>query len=338
MRIVHLASGLGLSGTSRSLSLLAPALADLGEEQIVLNLGSAAPFAHDLLTANVDVRHLRFRNGFDPTGVKDLRRAVGEFRPDVVHVWGNRAAVLSNWLRLPLFGRKSVPLVISDVRPVAGVSGRLVLRAVRFARIVREAPLLVRGQPIPAFLPSAYGLPSDARIVVSVTNFEPRTDPTAALTAFDILKHAMPAVHLLFVGDGPGRERAERMNRAVAFDDDRVRFLGVRNDVPAILATAEAVLISHHTGGRTTAAETVTAGRPIVAYDRPDLAGIVRDGETGVLVPLGEATRLTSSLYQILTDATLAAKLSHPPGSLAVGTSPAAAAREWQAIYRTAVG
>ncbi|QEL18945.1 glycosyltransferase [Limnoglobus roseus] len=335
MRIVHLASGLGPTGTARSLSLLAPALAELGEEQLVVNLGSREPFAGDL--AQGLVRDVRFRSWLDLAGAKELRRVIAEFRPDAVHVWGNRAAVLYHWLRRrsSAAGRRS--LIVSDVRSTTGLTGKLAARTAAGANVVRDAPLLLAGPPSPPVCAAELGLPLNARIIVSAGSFERHADPISAVAAFDILKHTAKDIHLLMVGDGPLRQRAQSMAETVGAGDLRTHFVGLRKDVVAILPAATAVLITHRHGGRTLAAEALAARKPVVAWDTPDLAALIRHGENGLLVPPGDRPGLSRALFRILTDPVLAEKLEAVPMGLGK-YSPRTAAREWQAIYRTAAG
>src|SRR5262249_52305238 len=58
-------------------------------------------------------------------------------------------------------------------------------------------------------------------------------------------------------------------------------------------------------GGVQTALEAMAAGRPVVASNWPRLAELVREGETGFLVPPGDKTALARQTQRLLTDAAL---------------------------------
>lgn len=94
--------------------------------------------------------------------------------------------------------------------------------------------------------------------------------------------------------------------------DGRVRFLGFRSDVPELMAAMDAVA---HTSivaepfGRVVV-EAMMCGRPVVATRGGGVTEIIRDGETGLLVPPGEASALAAALGRILSDPALAEKLA----------------------------
>ncbi|MFF2321628.1 glycosyltransferase family 4 protein [Agrobacterium sp. NPDC058088] len=93
--------------------------------------------------------------------------------------------------------------------------------------------------------------------------------------------------------------------------DDRVRFLGFRSDVPELMASMDAVA---HTSivaepfGRVVV-EAMMCGRPVVATRGGGVTEIIRDGETGLLVPPGDASALAVALGSILSDPSLAQRL-----------------------------
>ncbi|WCK04364.1 glycosyltransferase family 4 protein [Agrobacterium tumefaciens] len=102
------------------------------------------------------------------------------------------------------------------------------------------------------------------------------------------------------------REQASRLGL-----DDRIRFLGFRSDVPELMASMDAVA---HTSivaepfGRVVV-EAMMCGRPVVATRGGGVTEIIRDGETGLLVPPGDASALAAALGAILYDPALAQRL-----------------------------
>ena len=102
------------------------------------------------------------------------------------------------------------------------------------------------------------------------------------------------------------REQASRLGL-----DGRVRFLGFRSDVPELMASMDVVA---HTSivaepfGRVVV-EAMMCGRPVVATRGGGVTEIIRDGETGLLVPPGDASALAAALGTILSDPALAQRL-----------------------------
>jgi glycosyltransferase involved in cell wall biosynthesis len=113
---------------------------------------------------------------------------------------------------------------------------------------------------------------------------------------------------LVIVGDGPDRERVEdERNRRLP---ERVRLLGERDDVPGLLSDADVfVLASRSEGLPLSVVEAMAAGLPVVASDVGGLRELVRDGETGVLVPPGDPAALADALRPLLADRELRRRL-----------------------------
>lgn len=328
MRLLHLASTLGPTGSAKHLALVAPVLARDGFEQIVVNFGGAKPFGDRLAVDGVRVEPVKFRGLFDVSSAVKLRRLAREFAPDVLHVWGNRAAALANLLRGPTH-------VVSDLRPAHGLAEYVVGRTRSAAKVVRDPTPLLDPTPSPALPLTALGLPASARMIVNVGGFDPASDQRMAVSAFDIIKYTIPDIHLAVVGDGPDFAKVRHLAHTIGYENFRTHFLGVRADVPAILATASLVVLTHRHGGKTTALEAVTAGVPVVAWNTPDLAAIIAEGETGLLVPPGDRAALASAMYRVLTTPQLAAKLRRGVSRPTEQLSPSTAAAEWAKIYNS---
>jgi glycosyltransferase involved in cell wall biosynthesis len=94
------------------------------------------------------------------------------------------------------------------------------------------------------------------------------------------------------------RDEAERLGIA-----DRVVFAGYRADVPAVLAGCEVFCLpSAAEGLPLVVLEAMAQGKPVVATDVGGTAEAVADGETGLLVPAGDAAALADALGQLLAD------------------------------------
>ena len=83
-----------------------------------------------------------------------------------------------------------------------------------------------------------------------------------------------------------------------------VEFLGFRTDVPALIdgldILAHASITAEPFG--LVIAEGMAAGKPVVATNGGGAREIVADGETGLLVPMGDAEAMGAALLQLLED------------------------------------
>ncbi|HVK18815.1 MAG TPA: glycosyltransferase family 4 protein, partial [Fimbriiglobus sp.] len=162
--------------------------------------------------------------------------------------------------------------------------------------------------PDPVEFRKALDIPADGRLVIVVGGFDATADLLSAVWAFDVLRYTLPDVYLVLVGDGPDRDRTERFARSLAFDDHRVRFAGLRSDVPALLALAEVVWVTHSRGGIHLALEAMAAGRPVVAFDTPELSEVIEEEATGRLVAPGNRVEMAAATRELLADPDLAGR------------------------------
>lgn len=155
----------------------------------------------------------------------------------------------------------------------------------------------------------ALGLQNSDRVASIVARLSPEKNHRLLLQAFAEVVARVEAAKLLIVGDGPQRE-AIRDEIARLGLQDRALMLGVRRDLPTILAASDAFVLSSDREGLPIAAlEAMAAGRPVVATSVGDLPLIVRHGETGLLVARGDRAALADALVQILSDPELATRL-----------------------------
>jgi len=107
---------------------------------------------------------------------------------------------------------------------------------------------------------------------------------------------------LLLAGDGNLREAHERLAVELGVDD-RVQFLGDRDDVPRLLSAADVVTLASDWEGQPIALlEAMAAGRPVVATAVGGLSEIVRS-DAGTLVPPNDPWALAGCLTSYLYDA-----------------------------------
>ncbi|MBN2622848.1 MAG: glycosyltransferase family 4 protein [Acidimicrobiales bacterium] len=141
------------------------------------------------------------------------------------------------------------------------------------------------------------GLPGDAPVVAAIGALAAEKRVGAAIGAVA----ALEGVHLLVAGDGP--ERAPLEQRAAAVAPGRVHFAGSLPGPTDALAAADVVVLTSRTEGMPgVLVEAGLSGVAAVATDVGGVATVVRDGETGVLVPPGDAAALTGGLRRALAD------------------------------------
>lgn len=127
-------------------------------------------------------------------------------------------------------------------------------------------------------------------------------DCATFLKAAGEVAREMPETRFLVVGDGELRTDLEAQAERLGLKE-RVRFLGHREDVPALMAAMDLfVLSSLNEGFGRVLVEAMAAGLPIVATIVGGVAEVVGHGETGLLVPSGEPTAMAEAMLAILQD------------------------------------
>lgn len=147
----------------------------------------------------------------------------------------------------------------------------------------------------------------DAPVVLLIAALRERKGHDVLFQAIPALRAAVPDVQIKLVGDG---KMAAAIKAEAEPYRDVVEFMGERSDVPELLAACDAVVqTSWSEALPTVLIESGASARPVVATDVGGSAEIVVDGETGYLVPPGDAARVAARLAQLLHDRDLAARL-----------------------------
>ena len=108
----------------------------------------------------------------------------------------------------------------------------------------------------------------------------------------------------VIVGEGPDREDARAARRATpAWTGPSVRLAGPSANPADVLAAADVVVApSVWESGPLVVAEARGLGRPVVATPLGFVPDLVIDGETGWIVPVGDAAALAKAIDDVLAD------------------------------------
>jgi glycosyltransferase involved in cell wall biosynthesis len=143
-----------------------------------------------------------------------------------------------------------------------------------------------------AAFPAALPMPEGPLHLVAIGRFAPQKGFPVLIEALA----AVPGVTLTLVGDGPMRPALEA---AAAPLGGRVRFAGWQDEagVRAALAAAHALALpSFAEGLPVVAMEAMAAGRPVIGTWIAGIPELVRDGETGWLVPPADPDALAAAI------------------------------------------
>lgn len=254
----------------------------------------------------------------DLRAIRQVRRAIEEFHPDVVHAHCSKAGLvgrLAAWMcRVPsvytAHGWRFAPGVAWAERLVAWPAewfgarlGRHVitvsscdLRLAARYRIARadQVTLIYNGISNSA-RPVRNASRNEIKIVM-VARFAPPKDQLLLMQALQRLPHQ---VRLMLVGDGPTLIDMQKQ-AAVLGVAERVAFLGSRTDVAEILAESDLfVLASNSEGLPISIIEALRAGLPVVTTDVGGVRDSVMDSMNGWVVPRGDVSALREAIGRL---------------------------------------
>lgn len=259
--------------------------------------------------------------------VSSIRRLARETGAALLHANGSRAMVYAG-----VAGRLSRRPVIWHVRvadsddPLDGLLVRLASAVIvnskavgrRFewarpgkVRCIHNGVDLARFVPhqAPPGLRASLGLPECVSVVASIGRFVPFKGYSYLLEAARLIHNSRPNVHWILVGEGELRRELEEQCRALGLES-HVRFTGWRDDVPDILSVCDLFVlpsVGEHFGR--VIIEAMAMGKAVVATDAGGVPEIVVPGETGLLVPPGDATALARAVSALLADPARCARL-----------------------------
>jgi len=295
--------------------------------------------------AGTSFHAVRFRP--TPHDLLRLRRMVREERPDIIHAMSVAPLVLAlphlllghlrtetralfvsilvepgselvyaNGRRRPLVTRlrngllRRIAPVVDCVFPVSrSVQESLEGIGVRGRMTVTGAYVDVRDleRRATATFPFPDGRP---RIGTAIGQLEPLKGVDHLLRAFSrVMEHHSGAVCLI-AGEGSQRRELERLASSLGIAD-RVHLLGYLDDPTPLMAGLDVYVspsLSEGLGGAT--AEALALGVPVVSTDVGGVREVVSDGDSGLLVPPGDANALADAIELILDDPALAGRLA----------------------------
>lgn len=156
-----------------------------------------------------------------------------------------------------------------------------------------------------------FGIPMDAPVCGIVAALRPEKNHELFVTAAHQIRQQLQDAHFLVVGDGPERDKLERMSQALRLENC-LHFLGTRDDIPAVLAAMNCLLLtSKMEANPVSILEGLATQVPVVATNVGSVAATVIDDQTGFLVPSDNAEELTKKACRVLVDLDLAERLGH---------------------------
>jgi glycosyltransferase involved in cell wall biosynthesis len=252
---------------------------------------------------------------YSPAALLRLYGILRNHGPDIIHAQANKAAVMVGWLR-PYIHSKYVATVHNlkhNTRMFRPFDRVIAVSRLAAAQLDRPGVEVIYNGIDPPVLPAgvghsyfaaALGAALTQPVVVSVGRLVPAK-------GFDLLLRAWAGVQasLVIVGDGPERSRLETMIGAYGLGD-RVILAGHREDVPALMASADLMVIaSRNEGFPYVLVEGLHVRQVIVATRVPGAVDVLPDE---FMVEYGVPEQLASAVNRVLHDMAAARRAFAP--------------------------
>lgn len=327
LRILHITPELGTGGAENMASHLMVGLSKRHEVAgaSLYNFVDRS-IESRLFEADIPVRCLGKRPGFDPKMFKSLNRVLKEVRPHVVHT---HLSVLRyvlpglRWWRVPVAVHTVHSLAEHEsdsfARVVHWLAFRRAVLPVAISREVAASVKRVYGVQCKAIVPNCIPvehyrrsfadrarwrekerIDRDAILFICVARLQPEKNPLLLVQAFAALNN--PQTHLIMLGEGGLKGKLAAYVREQGLEH-RVSLLGNRNNVPEYLAASDIFVLSSNWEGNPLAVmEAMAAGLPVVGTAVGGVPELVESGRQGILVPPGDCAAFTRAMQALLDD------------------------------------
>ncbi|MEX0730931.1 MAG: glycosyltransferase [Aquisalimonadaceae bacterium] len=323
-------TGRRLYGGALQVRYLMDGLARRGIESILV-CPPGADVASAAAMPGIRVVHVSMRGEADLAFSVRLFGVLRRERPDIVHVHSRRGA---DMLSAPAARMAGVPAVLSRRVDNAGpdlltrARCRLYGRVITISEAIRQVLLnasvpaghircvlsavdtaLYRPGGDRGWLRREFGLPERGPVLAVVAQLIRRKGHRDLLAVLPRLLEAHPDLRVLFLGRGPEEAVLRDQVRRNGLGEV-VCFAGFRDDLPRILPALD--LVIHPACGEglgVSLLQAAACGIPLVGTRVGGIPEVIRDGETGLLVPPADVNALTRAVSAILEDPALGLRL-----------------------------
>ena len=155
-----------------------------------------------------------------------------------------------------------------------------------------------------------FGFPSDALLVSTIGALHPRKSHELFIEAAALISAAEPAACFLIIGEGELRAELESLSRSRGLEG-KLAFTGVRDDISRLLAATDVYVKPGVVEGfiGITVLEALALAKPVVAFDTEDVKLALTDGQTGLIVPIGDVPQLADQVVRLLRNPAVGAAL-----------------------------
>lgn len=275
-----------------------------------------------------------------------LQRMAGNFQPQLIQSWMNRATTFmpqGKWVTVArLGGFYNLKYYFNKVVYLVGNTKEICEYCIRQGWPSHKVEYLPNFTPQPPKgwkitgkgLRAHLNIPENAPVLVAVGRLHEVKGLDVAIAALV----SLPTSYLVLVGDGPLRHELEMLAQKLNVAK-RVRFTGWADDISPYAAIATIWLApSRHEPLGNTVLDAWAHGVPTIASATGGLKMLIENGKNGLLVPVNDVKALTIAIKKLQASKTLGAKLAKAAAArLNTEFSEAVVVKRYLSYYRALI-
>ena len=312
LRIAHVLAGAPQGGAENFYTRL---VCELAAEKVLTQCAFTRPHAlrkQRFELAAVEMQAFKFGSVVHWLDHWRYRKALRNYAPDIVMTYMNRATILTPPGDYKLVARLGHYYDLKNYQHcdywigiTKGICDYLVNSGLPADRVI-HIPNFVDESDVAPLAKNSFATAIDQTIIFALGRLHKHK-------GFDILLRALSTIDnavLWLAGDGPEKQRLENLAAELGIKD-RVRFLGWRSDVNALMRTADIfVCPSRHEGLGSIIIEAWFNRCPMVATESQGPKELITDKLNGLLTPIDDVACLAEAITALINDPLKAKKLA----------------------------
>lgn len=314
MRILHVITSLRTGGAEKLMVDLLPRLQDMGNEvELLLFDGTRTPFYEGLENSGIKIHSLSVGgNVYNPLNIFKLRKYLKKY--DIVHTHNTACQLFvaicsvlcsvvfyttehntTNRRRDWWWYKPIDKWMYTRYNKIICISDQALKSLEDFHGNNDKNIVIYNGINLDKYLKPIKDITHNKEYIITmIAGFRYQKDQDTLIRAISLLPEHDK---LWLIGDGERRQELENLVTSLSLNN-RVKFWGIRNDIPQLLKQTDIVVLSSHFEGLSLASiEGMASGRPFIASDVNGLREIVNGA--GILFPHGDEKTLASEITSL---------------------------------------
>lgn len=319
MKILHVITSLRTGGAEKLIVELLPRLRDLGNDvELLLFDGIRTPFYNELENTGIKIHSLSIGdNVYNPLNIIRLFKYLKKY--DIIHTHNTACQYFVPLAKI--ITRSKCKLITTEhstnnrrreynlfkfvdkyiytkYKHIISISSKATESLLDYIGNIDNIETIENGINLSKYkeLPK-IDINSNKKIISMVAGFRVAKDQDTLIKAVSLLPQNY---YLWLIGDGERRSILENLVEELGIEE-RVKFWGIRNDIPKLLEQTDIVVLSSHWEGLSLSSiEGMASRRPFIASDVDGLREIVNGA--GILFPHQDYKQLAFEIEKLATD------------------------------------